>query len=62
MNEDHFSLQMMDTSENILLLEKDKLRSFEKSSVSLMPPYGAAALNERDLNDILAFLLTAEAK
>ena len=30
MNEDRFSVQMMDTSERILLLEKDKLRSFEK--------------------------------
>jgi len=62
MNEDLFSVQMMDTSERVLLLEKDKLRSFEKSSVSLMPPYDPAALSEKDLNDILAFLLTVEAK
>jgi hypothetical protein len=53
---------MMDISERVLLLEKDKLRSFEKSSVSLMPPYDPAALSEKDLNDILAFLLTVEAK
>jgi putative heme-binding domain-containing protein len=62
MNEDRFSVQMMDTSENILLLDKDKLRSFEKSPASLMPPYSAAALSDKDLNDILAFLLTVEAK
>jgi hypothetical protein len=62
MNEDLFSVQMMDISERVLLLEKDKLRSFEKSSVSLMPPYDPAALSEKDLNDILAFLLTVEAK
>jgi len=62
MNEDRFSVQMMDMTEHILLLEKDKLRSFEKSSVSLMPPYAATALSDKDLNDIVAFLLTVEAK
>ena len=62
MNEDRFSVQMMDLNEHILLLEKDKLRSFEKSSVSLMPPYAPTTLSEKDLNDILAFLLTVESK
>src|SRR5579872_6341633 len=57
-NEDRFSVQMMDTSERILLLDRDKLRSFQKSPVSLMPAYNTSALNEKDLQDILAYLLT----
>jgi putative heme-binding domain-containing protein len=61
MNEDRFSVQMMDTNERILLLEKDKLHSFRKSSESLMPPYGTTVLGDRDLGDIVAYLLTAEA-
>ena len=59
MNEDRFSVQMMDTSERILLLEKDKLRSFRKSSVSLMPPYDTTLLSEKDLRDIIGYLLTS---
>jgi len=62
MNEDRFSVQMMDTSERILLLEKDKLRSFEKSSVSLMPPYNATLLSDQNLQEIIAYLLTRGAK
>jgi cytochrome c oxidase cbb3-type subunit 3 len=62
MNEDQFSLQMMDTRENILLLDKDTLRSFEKSPVSLMPPYTKAALSDTDLEDIVGYLLTVGAK
>ena len=62
MNEDRFSVQMMDTSERILLLERDKLRSFKKSSVSLMPPYDTTLLSDKDLQDIVGYLLTAGAR
>ena len=62
MNEDRFSVQMMDTSERILLLDRDKLRSFHKSPVSLMPAYNMSTLNEKDLQDILAYLLTIGSK
>jgi putative heme-binding domain-containing protein len=62
MNEDRFSVQMMDTRENILLLDKGTLRSFEKSPVSLMPPYTASALSDKDLQDIIGYLLTVSAK
>src|SRR6201981_1107431 len=37
LNEDSFSLQLMDIAEKIHLLEKDKLRSITKSRESLMP-------------------------
>ena len=56
MNEDNFSLQMMDASETIHLLEKDQLRSINKSRKSTMPAYAPALLSERDLQDIVAYL------
>jgi cytochrome c oxidase cbb3-type subunit 3 len=62
MNEDRFSLQMMDTSERILLLEKDKLRSLKKSEVSLMPPYDKSLLSDKDLEDMIGYLLRVGAK
>ena len=62
MNEDAFSVQMMDTSERILLLDREKLRSFKKSAVSLMPAYNGSALSEKDLQDILAYLITVNSK
>jgi len=62
MNEDSFSVQLMDTSEKIHLFEKDKLRSFKKSRVSMMPSYDATLLSDKDLQDIVAFLLSVGAK
>lgn len=58
LNEDSFSLQMMDTAENLHLFEKDKLRSLHKNRQSLMPIYSPSLLSEEDLNDILAYLLS----
>src|ERR1700719_4423379 len=37
LNEDHFTLQMLDLREQLHVFEKDKLRSYEKSRESLMP-------------------------
>jgi cytochrome c oxidase cbb3-type subunit III len=62
MNEDNFSLQMMDADEKIHLFEKDKLKSFEKTRESLMPPYDAKMLSDKDLNDLVAYLLSVGAK
>jgi len=62
LNEDSFSVQMMDTSEQIHLLEKDKLRSFKKSRESLMPQYNPDLLSNKDLDDIVAFLISVGAK
>ena len=57
LNEDHFTVQMLDLRERLHLFEKDKLRSFEKSRKSLMPAYDKNMLSDKDLQDILAFLL-----
>jgi len=62
MNEDQFTVQLMDMGGNLHLLEKDKLKSFSKSRESMMPPYDAESLSDSDLEDILAYLATAEAK
>jgi len=62
MNEDNFSLQVMDASEQIHLFEKDKLRSIKKSRMSMMPIYGAAVLSDKDLQDIVAYLQSVGGK
>jgi putative heme-binding domain-containing protein len=62
LNEDSFSVQIMDTSEQIHLLEKDQLRSFEKSRQSAMPKYGTDILSDKDLGDIVAYLTRVGAK
>ena len=62
LNEDSFSLQVMDTAERIHLFSKDKLRSIEKSRKSLMPSYGRGTLSDQDLNDVIAYLLDVAEK
>jgi cytochrome c oxidase cbb3-type subunit 3 len=62
LNEDSFSVQMMDENENIHLIEKDKLRSFKKSRDSLMPKYNPDVLSDKDLEDIVAYLGSVGAK
>ena len=62
LNEDSFSVQIMDTSEQIHLLEKGKLRSFQKTRQSAMPKYGADVLKDKDLEDVVAYLVSVGAK
>jgi cytochrome c oxidase cbb3-type subunit III len=62
MNEDSFSVQIMDMGGQIHLLEKDQLRSFQKSRESMMPGYGADTLSDQELEDIVAFLVGVGAK
>ncbi len=62
LNEDNFSVQMMDASEQIYLLDKANLRSFKKSRESFMPVYTPELLSDKDLDDIVAFLISVGAK
>ena len=62
LNEDSFSVQIMDMGGQIHLLEKDKLQSFQKSRESMMPVYSADTLNDQELEDIVAFLVGVGAK
>ena len=59
LNEDNFTLQMLDMREQLHLFEKDKLRSLDKSRESLMPKYDEKMLPEEDLQDIVAYLSSA---
>jgi cytochrome c oxidase cbb3-type subunit 3 len=62
LNEDSFSVQIMDMGEQIHLLQKDQLRSFQKSRQSAMPKYGPDILSDKDLADIVAYLVSVGAK
>ncbi len=62
LNEDSFTVQMRDTREQLHAFEKNKLRSYVKTRESLMPAYDAKALPEKELKDLIAFLLAASAK
>lgn len=62
LNEDTFSLQMMDVQQQIHLFEKDKLKFFQKSRESVMPAYDEKMLSPRELNDVLAYLFQISAK
>ncbi|HWY59524.1 MAG TPA: c-type cytochrome [Terriglobales bacterium] len=62
LNEDRFTLQMMDTTEQIHLFEKDKLRSIQTSRKSMMPSYDLTILSDHDLDDIVAYLLNVSTK
>jgi putative heme-binding domain-containing protein len=56
LNEDQFTLQMLDTREQLHVFEKDKLRSFEKRRESAMPAYDQKTLSDKDLQDLIAYL------
>jgi cytochrome c oxidase cbb3-type subunit 3 len=62
LNEDSFSVQLMDASEQIYMFEKDRLRSFQISRASMMPVYDNRLLSDKDLQDIVAYLLSAGTK
>ena len=62
LNEDSFTVQMMDMREQVHSLEKTKLRSYEKARESMMPTYDSKALPDKDLNDLIAFLLASSAE
>ena len=57
LNEDSFTVQFIDTREQLHSLDKASLKSFEKTRQSLMPVYDQKTLPERDLQDILTFLM-----
>jgi cytochrome c oxidase cbb3-type subunit III len=62
LNEDSFSVQIMDMGEQIHLLEKNKLLSFQKTRESAMPKYTVDTLSDKELEDIVAYLVSVGAK
>jgi putative heme-binding domain-containing protein len=61
LNEDSFTIQFMDTRENVRSFDKASLKSWKKSRESLMPAYGEKELPGKDLQDLLAFLVSGGA-
>jgi putative heme-binding domain-containing protein len=61
MNEDTFTVQLMDTSERVHSLDKKTLKSLRHESRSLMPAYGADRLGNADLDDVIAYLQSLRA-
>jgi putative heme-binding domain-containing protein len=57
LNEDSFTVQMMDAREQIHSFDKAQLKSYEKTRISLMPAYDTNRLSEKDLDDLVAYLL-----
>ena len=62
LNEDNFTVQIMDADEQIHLLQKDKLQSFEKTRESMMPKYDRALLPDKSLEDIYTYLFSVGTK
>ena len=62
LNEDSFTLQMMDAREQIHMLEKDKLKSYAKTRQSLMPAYDSKMLSDKELQDVVAYLISVSAQ
>jgi putative heme-binding domain-containing protein len=62
LNEDSFTVQIMDRSEQLHFFEKAKLKSYQKSRASQMPAYDEKSLPEKDLKDLIAFLLAASSQ
>jgi cytochrome c oxidase cbb3-type subunit III len=60
LNEDNFTLQMIDTREQLHLFDKSKLQTLDETRQSLMPAYDSKMLPEKDLQDLLAFLLAVD--
>jgi small nuclear ribonucleoprotein (snRNP)-like protein len=57
LNEDSFTIQFLDTREQLHSFDKASLKSWRKSRDSLMPAYDEKTLAEKDLQDLLAFLV-----
>ena len=57
-NEDLFSVQIMDTGERIQGYEKDKVKSVVNGTRSAMPVFGPDRLTNRELDDLVRYLLT----
>jgi putative heme-binding domain-containing protein len=57
-NEDSFSIQIMDTNEQLLTFLKRDVREVIDEKKSLMPDYGPDRLTESELGDLLAYLQT----
>src|SRR5262249_16469203 len=61
MNEDTYTLQMLDMNERVYSFDKKTLKSLKHENRSLMPAYDAARLAPTDLDDVIAYLQSLRA-
>ncbi len=61
LNEDTFTVQLMDITERVHSFRKRELKSFTHENRSLMPAYDANRLPAADLDDVVAYLQTLRA-
>ena len=61
MNEDTFTVQIIDGKDRVHSLDKKSLKSFSHEKRSLMPAYAASVLNDTDLQDLVAYLQSLRA-
>lgn len=57
MNEDSFSLRIMDADANLWSFQKRDIESYERNEESTMPSYGQA-LSDSELDDLVAYLFS----
>jgi len=55
-NEDTFSIQLLDTGQQLHLLLKSDLESLTHQRKSLMPEYSPEMLSDAELRDLVAYL------
>jgi len=60
-NEDTFSVQVIDQQENVRSIEKSDIRQYDVSMTSQMPSY-RGRLNDSELADLLAYLVSLRGK
>jgi putative heme-binding domain-containing protein len=60
-NEDTFSVQLIDSQENVRSIEKSDIRRYDISMTSQMPSY-RGRLNDAELADLLAYLVSLKGK
>ena len=61
MDEDTFTIQIMDANEGVHSFEKKSLKSLRHEDRSLMPAYGADVLSDTDLQDVVSYLQSLRA-
>ena len=61
LNEDSFSMQLIDTSENLVSLSKADVSDFSIDKTSSMPSLGGV-FSEEEVADLLAYLVTLQRK
>ena len=60
-NEDTFSVQLIDSHENVQSIQKSDIRRYDVSMTSQMPSY-RGRLNDAELADLLAYLVSLRGK